>query len=68
MGTAYGSLEPTLSLRLEEYNLTQIVQGFIFAIQPIFYMIGTFITPYAVPKWVEIRVTLITCQIGLGLG
>ena len=31
-------------------------------------MLGTFLTPCLIPKWVEIRVTLILCLIGLGLG
>jgi len=30
-------------------------------------MLGTFLTPYIFPKWVEIRVTLITCGVFLGL-
>ena len=30
-------------------------------------MLGTFLTPWISPKWVEIRVTLITCGIVLGL-
>ena len=29
-------------------------------------MIGTFATPYVVPRWVEYRVTLIVCLFGLG--
>ena len=31
-------------------------------------MLGTFLTPCIVPKWVEIRVTLILCLFGLGIG
>lgn len=31
------------------------------------YMIGTLATPYIVPKWVEARVTLLTCSVGLSL-
>ena len=30
-------------------------------------MLGTFLTPFIFPKWVEIRVILITCGIALGL-
>ena len=30
-------------------------------------MLGTFLTPYVFPKWVEIRVTLISCLFALGL-
>ena len=29
-------------------------------------MIGTFLTPYLIPKWVETRVILITCLFWLG--
>ena len=65
---AYGSLESTLSLRLEEYGLSQLIQGCIFGIQPVLYMLGTFLAPCLIPKWVEIRVTLIVCLFGLGLG
>lgn len=66
MSLAYGALEPTLSLRLEDYGLSQVVQGLVFGIQPFFYMIGTFATPYVVPRWVEHRVTLIVAMFGLG--
>ena len=60
MYLVYGSLEPILSLRLEDYDVTDTVYGQIFGIQPLFYMLGVFIVPYIVPKWVEHRVTLIS--------
>lgn len=31
------------------------------------YMFGTITSPYIFPKWFEIRVTLMSCMIGLGL-
>ena len=31
------------------------------------YMLGTFSTPHVVPKWVEARVLLLTCLLGLSL-
>lgn len=64
---AYCVFEPTLSLRMEDYGLSQTYQGLIFAIMPLMYMVGTFMTPYAVPRWVEIRVTLIIGMIMLSL-
>ena len=66
MYMAYGCLEPTLGLRLEEYGLSSVFQGLIFGIQPFFYMVMTFATPYVVPRWVEHRVTLIVSLFGLG--
>ena len=63
----YCSLEPTLALRLEDYpKLDQLTIGLIFGIQPLMYMLGTIFSPYIFPKWMEIRVTLISCLIGLG--
>ena len=38
----------------------------IFGIQPFFEMIGTFSTPYIIPRWVEHRVTLMTFLFLLG--
>lgn len=61
MYIAYGSLEPTLSLRLVDYDVSQTTQGLIFGIQPLCYMLGTFLTPYIFPSWIEHRVTLISC-------
>ena len=63
---SYCIFEPTLSLRLEDYGLTQTIQGLTFAIMPIMYMLGTFLTPIVIPRWVEIRVTLITGLFILG--
>ena len=62
----YCVFEPTLSLRLEDYELSVTYQGLVFAIMPLMYMIGTIITPFAIPKWIEIRVTLIIGSILLG--
>ena len=64
----YCVFEPTLSLRMLDYNLSQTYQGLIFAIMPLMYMIGVILTPLCIPKWVEIRVTLITGLMILGGG
>ena len=64
----YCSLEPTLALRLEDYpQLDQLTIGLIFGIQPLTYLLGTIFSPFIFPKWIEIRVTLISCNLGLGL-
>ena len=39
----------------------------IFAIQPLLYILGTVAAPILIPKWVEIRITLITASLFLGL-
>ena len=49
-----------------DYELSQTYVGCVFAIQPGVYMIGTLIVPYVVPKWVEVRVTLMTSAFCLG--
>jgi MFS family permease len=61
MNFVYCTPEPILSLRLLDYDLSDRNSGLIFGIVPLTYMIGTFSIPYLVPKWVEHRVTLITC-------
>ena len=62
------ALEPTLSLRLDDYDgLTQIDDGLIFGIQPFMYIIATLLTPYLFPKWLEVRLTIIFCSLILGL-
>jgi len=66
MTLAFGSIDPALSLRLAEYNINQLYTALIFGIQPFFQMLGTFGTPYIVPRWVEHRVTLITFLFLLG--
>ena len=63
----WGMFEPTLSLRLVDYpSVTQTTEGLIFGIQPLFYMISTLSAP-CVPKWIEIRVTIITATLVLGV-
>ena len=64
---SYCIFEPTLSLRLEDYDLSQTYQGLIFAIMPLMYMLGTFLTPIIIPRWIEIRVTLLTGLFMLGV-
>lgn len=65
--TVYGVLEPILSLRLSDYELGDSVSGLIFGIEPLAYMLSTFMIPYIVPSWVEHRVTLITSSLLLSL-
>lgn len=66
MSIQFGSIDPNLSLRIEEYNLSPIYVSLIFGIQPFFETIGSFTMPYIIPKWVEHRVTLITFLFLLG--
>ena len=54
----FGSLEPILSLRLGDYNVSQSSVGLIFAVQPGFYALGSFVTAAIIPKRVEYRVTM----------
>ena len=63
----YGELEPILSLRLLDYNLTDSQTGLIFGIQPFTYCVGTFLTPWLIPKWVDYRVTMISALLLCGL-
>ena len=63
MNTVYGTLEPILSLRLADYNTTDLQTGLIFGVEVLAYAISTIIIPYVVPKWVEARVMLITALI-----
>lgn len=56
----YCSQEPILSLRLNDYNLSQVIIGCIFGINPLTYTISTVLIPYIVPRWMEHRVTMIT--------
>ena len=49
-----------MSLRLLDYDITQVVSGLIFGINPLMYTLSTLLIPYIVPKWVEPRVTMIT--------
>jgi len=60
MNMVYGSLEPILSLRLSDYNLNENVTGAIFGVQPLAYMLSTFLIPYILPKWIVGRVIMIT--------
>ena len=48
-----------MSLRLLDYDVSQVVSGLIFGINPMMYTISTILIPYTVPKWVEHRVTMI---------
>lgn len=67
MSMVYGIFEPTLSLRLVDYpDVTHSTEGLIFGIQPLFYLVSTLAAP-CIPKWVEIRVTLITATLLLGV-
>ena len=63
----YGQLEPILSLRLLDYDLTDTQTGLIFGIEPFTYCLGTVLTPLIVPKWVDYRVTMISSLILLGV-
>ena len=56
----YGSLEPILSLRLLDYDLNNRATGLVFGVEPLCYMVGTFLSPYLFPKWIPNRVILIT--------
>ena len=64
---AYCALDPTLSLRLADYGLTQTQKGLVFTIMPSTYMISTILTPYLQPKWLEVRVWLIIAAFFLGV-
>ena len=67
MALVYGCVEPTLNLRLGDYqSVTQVQQGLIFGGLSLAYMIVCLLTPYAVPKYVEKRVTLISSLTLLG--
>lgn len=61
----YDVLQPTLMLRMEDYGLDQTQMGMIFSSLPFSYMVGTLCASF-VPKWIEIRVTLITGSFLLG--
>ena len=63
----YCALEPIMSLRLLDYNLTDGQTGSIFGIQPLTYALSTILVPYIIPKWVEGRVILITNLMILGV-
>ena len=65
MNLVYCCLEPILSLRLPDYDLSDRATGLIFGIEPLTYMIGTFLLPFIVPKWVANRVTMITALFSL---
>ena len=67
MTIVYGALEPVLSLRILDYNVTDSQTGLIFGVEPLTYALSTIIIPYIVPKWVEARVTLITALVLLGV-
>ena len=56
----FSCLEPIMSLRLLDYDVSQATSGLIFGIMPICLAAGTILVPYLVPKWVEPRVTLIS--------
>ena len=59
--------EPTLSLRMHDYGLTQSQIGVVLGIQPVLYMICCILVPFVIPKWIEDRVTLITGLFCLGV-
>ena len=64
---AYGVWEPILGLRLADYDLSQISEGLVFSILPLFYLIGTLVNPYVVPSWVETRIILFTSLLMLSV-
>ena len=64
---AYGSLEPILSLRLLDYDVSGMQTGLIFGVEPLTFAVSTILIPYIVPKWIETRVTMITALILLSL-
>ena len=59
MGLVMDSIGPTLTLRLEDYNVGESVRGLIFGIQPTTFIVGIFLGALVIPKWVPHRVTLI---------
>jgi len=56
----YSVFEPTLSLRLTEFGMSQTYQGLVIGIIPIFYMLGSILNHWIFPKWIETRVILMT--------
>lgn len=63
----YCALDPTLTLRLDDYGIEQSTKGLIYSIMPTMYMTSTFLTPCVLPKWMEVRVWLIFAAIFLGI-
>ena len=51
-------IAPTLVLRLADYNLNEQVEGVVFGLSPIAFVIGTFLAPCLIPEWVPNRVIL----------
>ena len=64
----FSCLEPIMSLRLLDYDLSQSTSGLIFGIMPICLAAGTLAVPLLIPKWVEPRVTLISGLYMLAFG
>ena len=54
----YGVFEPTLSLRLTDFGMSQTYQGMIIAIIPFMWMLGSLLHHRVFPKWIEPRVIL----------
>ena len=48
----YCSQEPIMSLRLLDYDISQIVSGLVFGINPLMYSLSTILIPFIVPKWI----------------
>lgn len=67
MNIVYCTLDPILSLRLPDYNLSDTISGLVFGVMPLAYMISTLLYPYIIPKRLPNRVTLITSLFGLSL-
>ena len=65
MNIVYCTLDPILSLRLPDYDLSDTVSGLVYGVMPLSFMISTLLFPYIVPKRVPHRVTLITSLFGL---
>ena len=59
----FSALEPIMSIRLLDYDISQSMSGLVFGIMPVFLALGCVLCPYIVPKWVEPRITLISSLI-----
>ena len=61
------AFEPTLALRLDDYNTSTTINGLIISISPILMMFSTLLSSYIFPSWVEWRIILITSTLFAGL-
>ena len=60
VGIVMDSVGPTLTLRIEDYDVSDNMKGLIFGIQPTTFVVSVFLGPYLLMAWVPHRVTLIT--------